>query len=265
MIKLFFIAAIFILGMAHAEAQELPVAGQVIQDCPTCPKVVVVAPGSFIMGDDEGYKYSRPAHKVTINYTFALGQYEVTFDEWIACVKDKGCEKIPDDHAWGQGANPIINVSYKDIGDYLAWLSRKTGHTYRLPSEAEWEYAARAGTTTKYWWGDEVGTNNANCRKCGSKWSGFGSAPVGSFKPNPWGFYDMNGNAWEWVADCWTPHYLDAPTDGSARTDGSCTDPVTRGGSWYYFPKLSRSAYRYKNNAVVFSYNISFRVLRELP
>jgi formylglycine-generating enzyme required for sulfatase activity len=193
-----------------------------------------------------------------------LGKYEITFDEWEACAQELGCKEVPDDHGWGKGRYPIINLTYQDIGDYLAWISKKTGQTYRLPSEAEWEYAARAGTTTEYWWGDDVGKNNANCRKCGSKWSGHGSAPVGSFEANPWGFHDMHGNAWEWVADCWTPHYALAPTDGSARLDGNCKQPVTRGGSWYYFPKLSRSAYRYKNDVNVFSYNISFRVLREM-
>lgn len=224
----------------------------------------VVGPGSFVMGDDNGYKYERPAHRVTIEYPFALGVYEITFEEWHACAQDQACKETPDDHGWGKGRNPIINVTYDDIADYLKWLSEKSGRTYRLPSEAEWEYVARAGTTTQYWWGDQVGKNNANCRKCGSKWSGIGSAPVGSFLPNPWGFYDMNGNAWEWVADCWSPHYALAPTDGRARTDGNCKEPVTRGGSWYYFSKLSRSAYRYKNPINVFSYNISFRVLAEL-
>ena len=106
-----------------------------------------------MMGDDNGYKYERPAHDVTIDYPFALGKYEITFDEWEACAQELGCKPAPDDHGWGKGRYPIINLTYKDIGDYLAWLSKKTGQTYRLPSEAEWEYAARAGTTTAYWWG----------------------------------------------------------------------------------------------------------------
>jgi len=248
-----------IFWSSHSFANE-----DVFQDCAACPKMIKVQPGSFMMGDDNGYKYERPAHDVTIDYPFALGKYEITFDEWEACAQELGCKPAPDDHGWGKGRYPIINLTYKDIGDYLAWLSKKTGQTYRLPSEAEWEYAARAGTTTAYWWGDKPGKNNANCRKCGSKWSGHGSAPVGSFDANPWGFHDMHGNAWEWVADCWSPHYALAPTDGSARMDGNCKEPVTRGGSWYYFPKLSRSAYRYKNGINVFSYNISFRVLREM-
>ncbi|WP_417789422.1 formylglycine-generating enzyme family protein [Terasakiella pusilla] len=245
-------------------AADTPPAGSVFKDCESCPEVIALPPGSYVRGDADSYKYERPAQKVTIDYPFALGKYEVTFEEWEACVQDKACKATPDDHGWGKGRYPIINVTFQDIQDYLDWLSQKTGQTYRLPSETEWEYAARAGTTTDYWWGDDVGVNNANCRNCGSKWSGIGSAPVGSFNANPWGFHDMNGNAWDWVADCWTPHYALAPTDGSPRLDGDCKHRVTRGGSWYYFPKLSRSAYRYKNHVDIFSYNISFRVLREL-
>jgi formylglycine-generating enzyme required for sulfatase activity len=250
--------------MVRAHAEDQRANPTILQDCPTCPKLISVQPGSFIMGDDHGYKYEYPAHEVTIDYPFALGQFEITFDEWEACAQERGCKPTPDDHGWGKGRYPIINLTYKDIQDYLTWISKKTKQTYRLPSEAEWEYAARAGTKTAYWWGDDVGVNNANCRTCGSKWSGIGSAPVGSFKANPWGFYDMNGNAWEWVADCWSPHYINAPTNGAPRLDGNCKEPIMRGGSWYYFPKLSRAAYRYKNGVNVFSYNVSFRILREL-
>jgi len=264
-VKLFLTVLILLLaGIASLQAQSTLKVGDEFKDCEACPRMKVVGPGSFVMGDDNGYKYEKPAHKVSIDYPFALGVYEITFDEWEACVQELACGKVPDDHGWGKGRYPIINVTYKEIGDYLQWLSAKTGKIYRLPSESEWEYVARAGTTTGYWWGNKVGKNNANCRKCGSKWSGYGSAPVGSFDPNPWGFFDMHGNAWEWVADCWNPNHQGAPADGSARDDGNCKEPVTRSGSWYYFPKLSRSAYRYKNANVVFSYNVSFRVLREL-
>lgn len=259
-----FVSLILALSSVSGVLQAEPALGESFRDCAQCPLMQVVAPGSFVMGDDDGYKYERPAHRVTIDYAFALGVFEVTFDEWEACAQDGACKSSPDDHGWGKGRFPIINVTYEDIGVYLDWLSNKTGHRYRLPSEAEWEYAARAGTTTAYWWGDDVGKGKANCRKCGSQWSGRGSAPVGSFDPNPWGFYDMHGNAWEWVADCWTPNHQGAPADGRVRRDGNCKTPVTRGGSWYYFPKLSRSAYRYKNARPVFSYNISFRVLREM-
>lgn len=252
------------LSWQTAQAEEQARSGRVFQDCVTCPKLVVLGPGSFVMGDNDGYKYEVPAHEVTIDYVFALGQFEVTFEEWEACAAQLGCKASPDDHGWGKGRYPIINLTYQDIQDYLKWISKKTGEVYRLPSEAEWEFAARAGTTTAYWWGDGVGKNNANCRRCASKWSGHGSAPVGSFKPNPWGLYDMNGNAWEWVGDCWTAHHVATPVNGAARMDGNCKEPVIRGGSWYYFPKLSRSAYRYKNGINVFSYNISFRVLREM-
>jgi len=261
---IFFLFALTVTAFHQAQAEDKFTSPSLFQDCATCPKMIVLPAGSFIMGDNQGAKYERPAHKVTIEKSFALGQYEITFTQWEACAQEQACKAAPDDHGWGKGSNPIINLTYGDINDYVIWLSKKTKQKYRLPSEAEWEYAARAGTTSAYWWGDEVGENNANCRRCASKWSGKGSAPVGSFKANPWGFYDMNGNAWEWIADCWTPNYTNAPNTSTARTDGNCKEPVTRGGSWYYFPKLSRSAYRYKNPVNVFSYNISFRVAREM-
>jgi len=166
---------------------------------------------------------------------------------------------IDRDHGWGRGSRPVINVTYNAIETYLSWLSDTTGHVYRLPSEQEWEYAARAGTSTAYWWGDSVGENHANCRECGSPWSGRQSAPVGSFSANPWGFHDMNGNVWEWTQSCWTPRH------DSLETEADCDSPVIRGGSWYYVPALSRASYRYKNHKSVKSYNISFRILREIP
>lgn len=225
--------------------------------------MVVVPAGSYVMGAEKG-KYVQPAHRVTIARPFALGRTEVTFDQWQACVDAKGCEREPHDHGWGRGSYPVINVTYGEIQQYVAWLAASTGQPYRLPSEAEWEYAARGGTTGRYWWGDEVGQGNANCRDCGTQWSGFQSAPAATFKPNPFGFYDMNGNVWEWVADCWNETHDGAPADGSARTTGDCARPVTRGGSWYYFPKLAASAYRYRNGVEVKSYNIGFRVARDL-
>jgi formylglycine-generating enzyme required for sulfatase activity len=240
-------------------------AAELFRDCPRCPELVAVPAGTFVMGSDKGEKYERPAHPVTIAKPFAIGRYEVTFDEWAYCVEEKGCHEVPDDHFWGFGNRPVINLTFDDMVRYTRWLGRRTGRNYRLPSEAEWEYAARAGTTTEYWWGDEVGQGKANCRECGTEWSGKMSAPVGSLAANPWGLHDTSGNVWEWVADCWVPSHVGAPADGSARTAGDCGNRVTRGGSWYYFPKLSRSAYRYKNDVRIKSYNIGFRVLRELP
>ncbi len=241
-----------------------PAPGTVFRDCAGCPDMVVVAAGSYVMGDDRS-RHARPAHRVTLARPFALGRTEVTFEQWRACVAAGGCDRVPHDHDWGRGTRPVINVTYPEILQYVAWLKAHSGQPYRLPSEAEWEYAARAGTATRYWWGDAVGKGHANCRDCGSRWSGFGSAPVGSFPANPFGLFDMNGNVWEWVADCWTPTHAGAPADGSARMDGDCTQPVTRGGSWYYFPRLAASAYRYRNGVKVKSYNIGFRVARDLP
>ena len=217
------------------------------------------------VGRDGRYENEGPAHRVTITRPFAVGVYEVTFDNWQACFDDGGCAAIPDDHKWGKGRRPVINVNWQEAQDYLEWLSQKTRQRYRLPSEAEWEYVARAGTTSNYWWGDEIGENLGNCRDCKSQWGKHGSAPVGSFSPNPFGLYDVHGNEWEWMLDCWTPNQIDAPTDGSARTDGDCGSRVMRSGSWYYFSKNMRSSWRFKNDARVKSYGIGMRVLRELP
>ena len=238
--------------------------GTLFQDCPQCPELVVVPAGTFVMGAGGRYEQEQPAHPVTIAQPFAIGRHEVTFDEWDACVAAGGCDHTPDDHAWGRGRQPVINVTFAQVETYLAWLSETTGHTYRLPSEAEWEYTARAGTTSEFWWGDDVGTNRANCRDCGSKWSGKQSAPVASFAANPFGLFDTAGNVWEWAADCWVATHDGAPGDGTTRTDGDCRWRVIRGGSWYYFKKNARGAWRFRNDARVNSYGIGFRVLREL-
>jgi len=239
--------------------------GDVFRDCDTCPELVVVPAGAFVMGLGGRYKQELPEHRVKIARPFAIGRYEVTFDEWQACLDAGACEHEPDDHKWGRGRRPVINLTFKQMKGYVAWLSAETGETYRLPSDAEWEYAARDGTVTEFWWGDEVGENLANCRDCGAEWSGLGSAPVGSFEANPYGLFDTAGNVWEWVEDCWNPNHENAPADGSARTDGDCGKRVIRGGSWYYVKKNIRSAWRFKNDARVKSYWLGFRVARELP
>ena len=238
--------------------------GGTFQDCDVCPKLSVIPSGTFIMGRNSRHKHEKPAHKVTIAKPFAIGIYEVTFDEWEACFKAGGCQKIPDDHNWGRGKRPVINITWQETKEYLSWLSKKTTQKYRLPSEAEWEYAARGGTTTEFSWGNEVGENKANCRDCKSKWSKKSSAPVGSFSPNPFGLYDVHGNEWEWMEDCWSPNYLNVPIDGSPSYSGNCQFRVIRSGSWYYFSKNMRSAWRYKNDVRIHSYGIGMRVLREL-
>lgn len=238
--------------------------GQVFRDCAECPDMVVVPPGIFIMGLGGTTKREGPPHRVNIARPFAIGVYEVTFDQWQACVAEGGCVHEPDDHQWGRGDRPVINVTIEHVERYLAWISAKTGKTYRLPSEAEWEYAHRAGTTSSFPWGDEAGKNKANCKDCYSEWSAKSTAPVGSFEPNGFGLYDTVGNAYEWTADCWNETHQGAPGDGSARTDGDCRQRVMKGGSFYYFQKVGRSSYRARNPVVVNSYWLGFRVVREL-
>ena len=236
-----------------------------IKDCDACPELSFIPTGTFTMGNDGPHKFERPAHSVTFDEPFAIAMFETTFDEWQACFDDGACgEKMPDDHHWGMGSRPVINITWAEANTYVAWLSEKTGKTYRLPTEAEWEYAARAGTTGEFWWGDQVGKSKANCRDCGVKIS-HQSEPVDSFAANPWGLYNVHGNVWEWVQDCWNPTHVGAPTDGTARLEGDCRQRVMRSGSWYYFSKNIRSAWRFKNDGRVKSYGIGFRVLRELP
>jgi formylglycine-generating enzyme required for sulfatase activity len=223
--------------------------GRVFRDCAECPEMVVIPAGTFTMGSpaDEKDRSSDegPQHGVTIAKPFSLGKYEVTFAEWDACVAAGGCAHRPNDYGWGRGLRPVIYVSWDDAKAYVAWLSRKSGKSYRLPSEAEWEYAARAGTTTRYTWGDDVGRNRANCDGCGSQWDDKQTAPVGSFAANRFGLHDMHGNVWEWVEDCWNGNYSGAPGDGTAWTAGrDCGRRVLRGGSWSFDPGNLRAASR---------------------
>ena len=233
------------------------------RDCPECPEMVVVPAGTYRMGDDTW----GPIHEVTIGAPFAVGRYEVTFAEWDACARDGGCprgEGIAEDRGWGRGRRPVIKVSWDDAQRYVQWLSRKTGKAYRLPSESEWEYAARAGTQTVYSWGDEIGVNRANCRGCGSQWDGDGTAPVGSFGANAWGLHDMHGNVFEWVEDCWNSSYAGAPADGSAWLAGDCTGRVLRGGSWSDEPSYLRAADRVWDSTGIRDDFNGFRVARTL-
>ena len=237
--------------------------GDVFRDCVQCPDMVVVPPGIFVMGSEK-HKREGPTRVIRVRRPFAIGRFEVTRDEWMLCVAAGACKHTPDDHGWGTDRMPVINVDHRMVHNYTAWLSAMTGQTYRLPSEAEWEYAARAGSKKNYWFGDDVGENQVNCRECGSPWSGIGSAPVGSFAANPWGLYDMHGNAFEWVEDCWNDSHAGAAQTLAPRLDGDCRFRVIRGGSWYYFSRMSRSANRQKNAASVKSYWLSFRLVREL-
>ena len=247
----------------------LPAVGERFRDCPACPEMVVIPPGSFRMGclsdDDSCNDDERPVRAVRIPRPFALSKHEVTFAAWDACVAAGGCAgHRPEDGGWGRGSRPVINVSWRDAQAYASWLSEETGEPYRLPSESEWEYAARAGTVTKYFWGDHIGRNRANCYRCGSRWDFDRTAPVGSFAPNAFGLHDLHGNVWEWVEDCWNDSYLGAPTEGQPWTSGDCAKRVLRGGSGEAKPRYLRSAFRLRNTPG-FRYFISgFRVARTL-
>jgi formylglycine-generating enzyme required for sulfatase activity len=229
--------------------------------CPQCPPMVRIPAGQSVMGDDRAkFANEKPAVPVTIARPFALSVTEITFDEWQACVDANSCKGGQDDHTWGKGKRPVINMTWDDARAYAAWVGRKSGLACRLPTEAEWEYAARSGAATGYWWGEDAGRGRLNCRDCLGKEPPYGSQPVRSFPPSPWGLYEMHGNVWEWTSDCWTPDHTKP-----AGTDPACRDKVVKGGSWYYFSAMSRASARAKNDAAVWSYNIGVRVLCELP
>ena len=238
--------------------------GYQFKDCLKCPEMVVIPAGTFLMGSNRGKDRELPVKKVKISRPLAVSRYEVTFNQWDACYTAGGCSKKPSDRGWGRGNRPVINILHSDISEYLDWLRIRTSFHYRLPSEAEWEYAARAGSTTEYSWGDAMIPGFANCRGCGSRWSGRKTAPVGQFKPNAWGLHDFHGNVLEHVNDCWTPNHNWLPLDGSPLIIKNCRSKVVKGGSWYYLSKVSRSASRVRNDTRVFSYFIGFRVFREI-
>ena len=238
--------------------------GTIFKDCTVCPEMIVIPRGGFKIGSIQGNQNELPTRNITIAKPYAIGRFEITFDEWDACHAEGGCSRKPHDRGWGRVHRPVINVLYADIQEYLFWISNKTKHIYRLPSEAEWEYAARATTTTEYWWGNRMIKGNANCRNCGTKWGGKMSAPVGSFKENPWGLYDMHGNLLEYVEDCWTNDHESIATDASPIVISGCLSRVIKGGAWYYLPRVSRSAYRARNDTRIFSYVVGFRALRVL-
>jgi formylglycine-generating enzyme required for sulfatase activity len=235
-----------------------------------CPEMIVVPAGEFKMGspvNEKGrFDNEGPQHSVIIARPFAVSKFDVTFANWIACTTVGVCprEGGANDNSWGRGDRPVINVNWDDAQAYVAWLSKMTGKEYRLLTEAEWEYAARAGTTTAFYWGDEIDKENANCHRCENQWSKLQTSPVGKFKPNPWGLHDMAGNVWQWVQDCWNADYIGAPTDGTPWAAGECEKRVVRGGSWYYYPADPRSAYRYGDKKDDRNYNTGFRVGRTL-
>jgi formylglycine-generating enzyme required for sulfatase activity len=254
-----------------AEAERALKPGDAFKECAKdCPEMVVVPAGEFIMGspanEDGRYDDEQPQHKVVFARSFAVAEFDVTFDDWSACVAYGDCDPRVSDSGFGRGRQPVINVTWDDARRYAAWLSRMTGKSYRLLSEAEFEYAARAGTQTPYPWGDEIGRNNANCIGCGSKWDNRQTAPVGSFAANRFGLYDMHGNVWQWTEDCYHKDYEGAPQDGSAWIEGAdCSGRVGRGGSWLNVPRNLRSASRYWSTTDArFKLLFGFRVGRTL-
>jgi len=236
-------------------------------------EMIALPAGCFMMGSpkseperdaDEG-----PRHEVCVD-AFELGKYEVTFADWDACVADGGCAPIEDDEGWGRGRRPLINVSWQQAHDYIRWLNHTAPGGFRLPSEAEWEYAARAGTETAFSTGPCISTDQANFDgtfeygDCPDPTNVdlHQSVPVGRYPANPWGFYDVHGNVNEFVEDCWNDGYDGAPTDGSPWVEGNCTRRVVRGGSWHGYPGYLRSAYRCQAGPAFGHRTLGFRLAR---
>jgi formylglycine-generating enzyme required for sulfatase activity len=230
-------------------------------DAPWCPEMVVLPAGTFLMGSPETDKdaspWEKPQHRVTIGARFSVGRYPVTFEEYDRFVDETG-SKRPDDRGWGRDRRPVINVSWQDAQAYVEWLGGETGEAYRLLSEAEWEYACRAGTETRYCFGDTITAKQANIDKKVGK-----TTQVGSYPANPWGLYDLHGNVWEWVEDVWHKNYTGAPDDGRAWTEGGDSGRrVVRGGSWYSGPRFARSALRNGYRVGYRGPRLGFRVAR---
>ncbi|HEX3651829.1 MAG TPA: formylglycine-generating enzyme family protein [Rhizomicrobium sp.] len=241
-----------------------------IWDMPEAPQMVAVRGGTFLMGSPAGergrWPTEGPQHEVSIGHDFAVSKYPVTFNEWDACVQQGGCQGYsPSDEHWGRGDRPVVNVSWQDAQAYVAWLSARTGQRYRLLSEAEYEYAERAETQTPYSTGTSISSRQANFVDAAAQSpEGTMPMPVGSFFPNGFGLYDMQGNIWEWVQDCWHDNYAKAPADGSAWLSGDCQRRVVRGGGFNREAKFMRSASRYWIVGELRSALAGFRVARTL-
>ena len=250
---------------AAAERAEREAVARAAAITASVPEMVVIPAGTFRMGCVQRGKCDKdekPVREVRIA-TLALSKHEVTFAQWDICTEYGPCRRVPDE-GWGRGDRPVVNVSWHDTQQYLPWLSGETGETYRLPSEAEWEYAARAGADTRYSWGNDIGRGRANCEDCGSQWDDRRTAPVGSFSANAFGLNDTHGNVWEWVQDCWNDNYRGAPSDGGAWTRGDCSKRLVRGGSWASSPKSVRVSYRGVSKADTADRVSGFRIARTL-
>ncbi|WP_376694837.1 formylglycine-generating enzyme family protein [Wenzhouxiangella sp. EGI_FJ10305] len=253
-----------------AEANDLDMDAD--RGCVFCPVMVDLSAGTFDMGAPSSEPQSswteRPVHEVSVP-AFSISRSPVTFSQWDTCFNEGGCSHSPSDQGWGRGDRPVVDVSWHDAQEYVQWLSNQTGQAYRLPTEAEWEYAARAGTVTRYNTGTCIETSEANFQGgapapgCPGGSYRQQTTPVETFAPNPWGLYDMHGNVWEWVEDCWNQNFSGAPDDGSAWTEsGDCGSAVLRGGSWSMGGRSIRSAtraYDSKNGRIKYR---GFRVAR---
>ena len=242
-------------------------AGDVFADCSVCPELIVIPSGIFTLGEkDGGVTGDAPAKRISIPKILAFGRFEITFAQWDACKNDGGCNGyLPSDDGWGRKNRPVTNVNWRDAWAYTAWLSGKTGQIYRLPSEAEWEYAARAGSTSKFWWGNALGINQATCENCGSIYDDKKTAPVGSFSANAFGLYDTAGNMWEWTQDCYSPtSYLKHSAYPKPVTGATNCSRVLRGGSWDVIAEGLRSSFRFTSGSFNRTNLFGFRVVREI-
>jgi formylglycine-generating enzyme required for sulfatase activity len=237
-------------------------AGADIQDCPVCPLLARVPAGSFTMGSNSSDPSEKPVRRLAIDKPFAIGRTEVTVQQWNACVEAGACPRVAD----GQRAPslPVGDISWDDAQVYVKWLTKVSGKPYRLPTEAEWEYAARGGTASRYWWGEDMKRGTANCRECGEPWQEGAPAPVASFAANGYGLHDMSGSLWEWVEDCWHSSYKNAPADARAWEEAFCRQRVIRGGSWRDGASYMPASTRFKYDATVRHSQNGFRVARDL-
>jgi formylglycine-generating enzyme required for sulfatase activity len=252
---------------AAQETEKASKPGSEFVECANgCATMVIVPAGRFVMGspatETDRLPTEGPQHEVTIAKPFAVGRTEVTFAQWDACVAAGACRNVGDS-TWGRGERPVINVGWRDAQQYVEWLAKMTGKPYRLPSEAEWEYAARAGTTTRFSFGDaaaELGRYAWYFKNSDRK-----SQAVGTKAPNAFGLYDMHGNVYEWVADPWHENYENAPSDGSVWRDNATPNRhVARSGSWFFDAKNLRSASRVGPPSNLQDGNVGFRIARDL-
>jgi formylglycine-generating enzyme required for sulfatase activity len=270
------------LNQPRIVSPDLVVRGRRIQDCARCPVMIVLPRGSFMMGgkpEEPGHSLNEePRHLVRIDRDIAVSETLITFEQWDACVQAGKCATDVNDMGWGRGDQPAINISWDDVRSYIEWLNSITSGGYRLLSEAEWEYAAKAGSDTTYWWGDEMEAGRANCRDCNPS-ALARTAPVKSFPASPFGLFDMSGNAWQWVSDCvgnalskGKPNYVSAPATGQSWLIGNsaaldCSVRIVRGGAWDYDASFARASARnwyftvnrYSDSNLGFRIVLSFR------